>query len=56
MTPIEFFKVDFQVIGLERDEDGAIVGEVPLAQGSVYDKGLDDFPDKVREIATDQKD
>ena len=51
---IEFFKVEFQVIGLEKDEEGAVVGEVTLAQGSVYDKGLDDFPDKVREIA--QKD
>lgn len=47
---LELLKVEFQIVGLRRDEDGTPVEEVPLAQGSAYAKGLDSLPDEVRSV------
>jgi hypothetical protein len=47
---IELLRVDFRIVGIERDEDGQITGERVLGDGTAHPAGLDKLPDSVRKV------
>lgn len=48
----ELLHVAFRVVVIDRDENGVICGERPIAEGTVSPAALDRLPDKVRELAS----
>jgi hypothetical protein len=48
----ELLRVEFRIVMLDRDENGVICGERPIAEGTVSPARLDEFPDAVREHAS----
>lgn len=48
----ELLRVEFRIVMVDRDENGVICAERPIAEGMVSPSRLDEFPDAVREHAS----
>lgn len=47
---LELLRVEFRVIGLERDNNGVAQAERVLGEGAVYPVALDMLPSEIREL------
>lgn len=45
---LELLRVEFRVIGLERDGNGVAQAERALGEGAVYPVALDELPNEIR--------
>lgn len=47
---VELLRVEFRIVGLNRDEKGDITGSDVIADGVAYPTGLDDLPASIRRV------